>query len=100
MSEDKRFKISEFVSLKGDAIGYTILDRGERMDIFEVVDILNKQRTIIDNKEEHIQELEDLLTQVSKNNTELRRENEDLKFALRAEQALNSVHNSSQPFRI
>ena len=58
----------------------------KRLTITECIDLLNDFALIIDKLDE--------------DNTALRKENEDLKFALRAEQALNSVHNSSQPFRI
>lgn len=58
----------------------------KRLTITECVDLLNAFVLTIDKLDE--------------DNTALRKENEDLKFALRAEQALNSVHNSSQPFRI
>ena len=58
----------------------------KRLTITECVDLLNAFALTIDKLDE--------------DNTALRKENEDLKFALRAEQALNSVHNGSQPFRI
>ena len=58
----------------------------KRLTITECIDLLNDFALIIDKLDE--------------DNTALRKENEDLKFALRAEQALNSVHNNSQPFRI
>lgn len=58
----------------------------KRLTITECIDLLNAFTLTIDKLDEE--------------NTALRKENEDLKFALRAEQALNSVHNSSQPFRI
>ena len=58
----------------------------KRLTITECIDLLNNFALTIDKLDE--------------DNTALRKENEDLKFALRAEQALNSVHNSSQPFRI
>lgn len=58
----------------------------KRLTITECVDLLNDFALTIDKLDE--------------DNTALLKENEDLKFALRAEQALNSVHNSSQPFRI
>ena len=58
----------------------------KRLTITECIDLLNAFALTIDKLDE--------------DNTSLRQENEDLKFALRAEQALNSVHNSSQPFRI
>ena len=58
----------------------------KRLTITECIDLLNDFALTIDKLDE--------------DNTALRKENEDLKFALRAEQALNSVHNSSQPFRI
>ena len=58
----------------------------KRLTITECVDLLNAFALTIDKLDE--------------DNTALRKENEDLKFALRAEQALNSVHNSTQPFRI
>ena len=58
----------------------------KRLTITECIDLLNAFALTIDKLDE--------------DNTALRKENEDLKFALRAEQALNSVHNSSQPFRI
>lgn len=58
----------------------------KRLTITECVDLLNAFALTIDKLDE--------------DNTALRKENEDLKFALRAEQALNSVHNSNQPFRI
>lgn len=58
----------------------------KRLTITECIDLLNAFVLTIDKLDE--------------DNTALRKENEDLKFALRAEQALNSVHNSSQPFRI
>ena len=58
----------------------------KRLTITECIDLLNAFALTIDKLDE--------------DNTALRNENEDLKFALRAEQALNSVHNSSQPFRI
>ena len=58
----------------------------KRLTITECIDLLNDFVLTIDKLDEE--------------NTALRKENEDLKFALRAEQALNSVHNSNQPFRI
>ena len=58
----------------------------KRLTITECIDLLNAFVLTIDKLDE--------------DNTVLRKENEYLKFALRAEQALNSVHNSSQPFRI
>ena len=58
----------------------------KRLTITECIDLLNAFALTIDK--------------LNVDNTALRKENEDLKFALRAEQALNSVHNSSQPFRI
>ena len=58
----------------------------KRLTITECIDLLNAFALTIDKLDE--------------DNTVLRKENEDLKFALRAEQALNSVHNSNQPFRI
>lgn len=58
----------------------------KRLTITECIDLLNAFALTIDKLDE--------------DNTALRKENEDLKFALRAEQALNSVHNNSQPFRI
>lgn len=58
----------------------------KRLTITECIDLLNAFALTIDKLDE--------------DNTTLRKENEDLKFALRAEQALNSVHNSSEPFRI
>ena len=58
----------------------------KRLTITECIDLLNDFALTIDKLDE--------------DNTALRKENEDLKFALRAEQALNSVHNNSQPFRI
>ena len=58
----------------------------KRLTITECIDLLNDFVLTIDKLDE--------------DNAALRKENEDLKFALRAEQALNSVHNSSQPFRI
>lgn len=58
----------------------------KRLTITECIDLLNAFALTIDKLDE--------------DNTVLHKENEDLKFALRAEQALNSVHNSSQPFRI
>lgn len=58
----------------------------KRLTITECIDLLNAFALTIDKLDE--------------DNTALRKENEDLKFALRAEQALNRVHNSSQPFRI
>ena len=58
----------------------------KRLTITECIDLLNDFALTIDKLDE--------------DNAALRKENEDLKFALRAEQALNSVHNSSQPFRI
>ena len=58
----------------------------KRLTITECIDLLNAFALTIDK--------------LNEDNTALRKENEDLKFALRAEQALNSVHNSSQPFRI
>lgn len=58
----------------------------KRLTITECIDLLNDFALTIDK--------------LNEDNTALRKENEDLKFALRAEQALNSVHNSSQPFRI
>ena len=58
----------------------------KRLTITECIDLLNDFALTIDKLDE--------------DNTALRKENEDLKFALRAEQALNSVHNSSEPFRI
>ena len=58
----------------------------KRLTITECIDLLNAFVLTIDKLDE--------------DNTALRKENEDLKFALRAEQALNRIHNSSQPFRI
>ena len=58
----------------------------KRLTITECIDLLNDFALTIDK--------------LNEDNTALRKENEDLKFALRAEQALNGVHNSSQPFRI
>ena len=58
----------------------------KRLTITECIDLLNDFVLTIDK--------------LDKDNTALLKENEDLKFALRAEQALNSVHNSSQSFRI
>lgn len=58
----------------------------KRLTITECIDLLNAFALTVDKLDE--------------DNTALRKENEDLKFALRAEQALNSVHNSNQPFRI
>ena len=59
----------------------------KRLTITECIDLLNDFALTIDK--------------LNEDNTALRKENEALKFALRAEQALNSVHNSSQPsFRI
>ena len=58
----------------------------KRLTITECIDLLNAFALTIDKLDE--------------DNTALRKENEDLKFALRAEQALNSIHNNSQPFRI
>lgn len=58
----------------------------KRLTITECIDLLNDFALTIDK--------------LNEDNTALRKENEDLKFALRAEQALNSVHNSGQPFRI
>ena len=58
----------------------------KRLTITECIDLLNAFALTIDKLDE--------------DNTALQKENEDLKFALRAEQALNSVHNNSQPFRI
>lgn len=58
----------------------------KRLTITECIDLLNAFALTIDKLDE--------------DNTTLRKENEDLKFALRAEQALNGIHNSSQPFRI
>ena len=58
----------------------------KRLTITECIDLLNDFALTIDKLDE--------------DNAALLKENEDLKFALRAEQALNSVHNSSQPFRI
>lgn len=58
----------------------------KRLTITECIDLLNAFALTIDKLDE--------------DNTALRKENEDLKFALRAEQALNSIHNSSQPSRI
>lgn len=58
----------------------------KRLTITECIDLLNAFALTIDKLDE--------------DNTALRKQNEDLKFALRAEQALNSVHNSNQPFRI
>ena len=58
----------------------------KRLTITECIDLLNAFVLTIDK--------------LNEDNTALLKENEDLKFALRAEQALNSVHNSSQPFRI
>lgn len=58
----------------------------KRLTITECIDLLNDFALTIDK--------------LGEDNAALRKENEDLKFALRAEQALNSVHNSSQPFRI
>lgn len=58
----------------------------KRLTITECIDLLNDFVLTIDKLDE--------------DNAALRKENEDLKFALRAEQALNSVHNNSQPFRI
>ena len=58
----------------------------KRLTITECIDLLNAFVLTIDK--------------VDEDNTVWRKENAYLKFALRAEQALNSVHNSSQPFRI
>ena len=58
----------------------------KRLTITECIDLLNAFALTVGKLDE--------------DNTALRKENEDLKFALRAEQALNSVHNNSQPFRI
>lgn len=58
----------------------------KRLTITECIDLLNDFVLTIDKLDE--------------DNAALRKENEDLKFTLRAEQALNSVHNNSQPFRI
>ena len=58
----------------------------KRLTITECIDLLNDFALTIDKLDE--------------DNTALRKENEDLKFALRAEQALNGIHNSSQPFLI
>lgn len=58
----------------------------KRLTITECIDLLNDFALTIDK--------------LNEDNTVLRKENEDLKFALRAEQALNGIHNSSQPFRI
>ena len=58
----------------------------KRLTITECIDLLNDFALTIDK--------------LNEDNTVLRKENEDLKFALRAERALNNVHNSSQPFRI
>lgn len=58
----------------------------KRLTITECIDLLNAFALTIDK--------------LNEDNTALRKENEDLKFALRAEQALNNVHNSNQPFRI
>lgn len=58
----------------------------KRLTITECVDLLNALALTIDK--------------LNKDNTALRKENEDLKFALRAEQALNNIHNSSPSFRI
>lgn len=58
----------------------------KRLTITECIDLLNDFALTIDKLDE--------------DNTALRKENEDLRFALRAEQALNSVHNSNQPFLI
>lgn len=58
----------------------------KRLTITECVDLLNALALTIDK--------------LDKDNTALRKENEDLKFALRAEQALNNIHNSSPSFRI
>ena len=58
----------------------------KRLTITECIDLLNDFALTIDKLDE--------------DNAALLKENEDLKFALRTEQALNSVHNSSQPFRI
>lgn len=58
----------------------------KRLTITECIDLLNAFALTVDKLDE--------------DNTVLRKENEDLKFALRAEQALNRVHNSNQPFRI
>lgn len=58
----------------------------KRLTITECIDLLNAFALTVDKLDE--------------DNAALRKENEDLKFALRAEQALNSVHNSNQPFRI
>lgn len=58
----------------------------KRLTITECIDLLNDFTLTIDK--------------LNEDNTALRKENEDLKFALRAEQALNRVHNDSQPFRI
>lgn len=58
----------------------------KRLTITECIDLLNAFALTVNKLDE--------------DNAALRKENEDLKFALRAEQALNSVHNSNQPFRI
>lgn len=68
----------------------------------EIVDTEKELDESVDNPSKRltITECIDLLNELDEDNATLRKENEDLKFALRAEQALNSVHNSSQPFRI
>lgn len=68
----------------------------------EIVDTEKELDESVDNPSKRltITECIDLLNELDEDNTALRKENEDLKFALRAEQALNSVHNSNQPFRI
>lgn len=68
----------------------------------EIVDTEKELDESVDNPSKRltITECVDLLNELDEDNTALRKENEDLKFALRVEQALNSVHNSNQPFRI
>lgn len=58
----------------------------KRLTITECIDLLNDFALTIDK--------------LNEDNAILRKDNEDLEFALRAERALSSVHNSSQPFRI
>jgi len=58
----------------------------KRLTITECIDLLNDFVLTIDKLDE--------------DNTALRKENEALKFALRAEQALNNIHNSSPSFHI
>ena len=79
----------------------------KRLTITECVDLLNAFALTVDKLDEDntCYMVENLTLkkeneQLKEENEKLQKQNEDLKFALRAEQALNRVHNDSQPFRI